>query len=1214
MTHRLLLLLLLLLPGLALAQDASKDKDAEKEALLPSPSYRIISFEDIPGSPDCDPLAARFGACIEEVRFLSDKGLWEPRRALTEEEADDDELQLSIDRRRNVLSTVSRLHAYFWEDLAYRWNRSGDGVESTLKAAGFEALPPPARAWQPGYPEWRRVQSLPPAKTWLGAGAWAARETGQAPKGKPQLFRRVRTVAPKGIRNPRSATLMKGRFALRLGFNGRQHPYDVMDASAASSGPFFEQMVPFIGAMESEDERIRPLLHLSSPPQLTLLAQTDARGYVSTEKSAFAPVLLEAKQYIAFRQKAAREFELFRRSIGLHIVRFGLEEHTINQMRVLGALTAMERPPGWKGRERTQMGRDLVAAARGETDRLDDVEALINRKSRILDTGVRIQFGQLDQDIIDRWLERPPAAAAPAGGSRDMLWEIIERPPDALLTKLNEVVIGLYGELLDVDPEDLERNAKTYQLHSVTEPALVQWASTWLKAGIDPQPIVREIRHIALEKFVGWLTDDPALDPTRPGLSAKQRREVEAARDARLKLRDELETWLLLDAVSESLGAQFDPAEGKRVTPGQVAEASRSIWSQVLLSHGYLTEPISQGLNAVDPLSVCTTLDKTEALDQPSFGAINVDLLVAASDGQTRVGRVLWEARDQIPFLLLDDPMQEPEMVRLVGLPGDKALYRLRYRVWSGWHVLWTPEPLTQVERDEENRRNLLVPNPDVLRLGARTAAFCTDMVLADHDLVPTLVRAAMLDGEFRPTRPVMPGDAKDYTEEKAREYKDAQTVLEEAQAAGTEASAKTQEVLDNVAAVKEGGVEGAAALAEGALSGADASDASGIEYTEVTARVQYLRDIVHPPLRRLAGDDAGLLIAAFDVEHVPRKPLDDRPARTPYRRIQQDLPGGDAVRTAGWGWWVPETDAEPFGLLSPGYRSGNSVGSASAFPRWRRGSIADGWLTVGAAFSPFRQADYCRETLSTDQDVVENSATRNQCVGKAFLSDTGFTPPTWQSLRSEALGIDISGLLAIWGLGEPRVAFEVGGEVRLDVGHRGRSWFYSDLETAETGVTFQRPWTFRPAVGFLVGLRAMPLPALSDSGRTGWPWGSVRPDGRAPLSRGQLGIRGGLLFGPGFNGTEATAVAEFWGGGSIRRRFGPRRSFSPYQPASILGPFIRGQFGFQMAAADPGSTRNLRLVGSVAVLAGIRLQLRMTAPGKPETPEAPAAPAVEAP
>ena len=31
---------------------------------------------------------------------------------------------------------------------------------------------------------------------------------------------------------------------------------------------------------------------------------------------------------------------------------------------------------------------------------------------------------------------------------------------------------------------------------------------------------------------------------------------------------------------------------------------------------------------------------------------------------------------------------------RLVSLPGDRAVYRIRWQVWSGWHLLWSVEPL----------------------------------------------------------------------------------------------------------------------------------------------------------------------------------------------------------------------------------------------------------------------------------------------------------------------------------------------------------------------------------------------------------------------------------------------------------------------------------------------------------------------------------------
>ncbi len=519
-------------------------------------------------------------------------------------------------------------------------------------------------------------------------------------------------------------------------------------------------------------------------------------------------------------------------------------------------------------------------------------------------------------------------------------------------------------------------------------------------------------------------------------------------------------------------------------------------------------------------------------------------------------------------------------------------------------------EHMTQLhtlESGGETKQSLA--KADGIRLAARTAALCSDMVLAPDDLVPTLVRAALLDGEFRPTRPVRPSEAKGLDPWKVKEYQDAQGAMDDATAKANEASAAATEAGAQAKAVAEGGPQAAADLAQGALDGASEGEASGIVYTEVSQRVQYLRGVVHDPLRKRAGAD-GLLISVYDHDVDRSAGLDDTPPRTPYRRLQRPVGDGQAVVSSGWSWWLKGPPDVAPALLEPGYQPGNAVGSAAPMPRWRREKVADGWLTFGGSFLPFRQVDYCGVLGTGDADVVQDPASSWSCgAGSVSIPQPDGTTrtisvPTSKALRSEGFGAEVQALLAIWGLDEPRVAFEVGAEARMDFGHGGRSWFYAE------DPAFQRTTTFRPAVGFLVGFRHQPLPVgLARGGQQVWPWGSKRPDGRASLQRMQWGIRGGLLIGPGFNGPEGTGVFDLWTGGSVRRARGPRASFSPYQPAAILGPFVRTQLGFRMDPDIDTPTQYLRLVGSATLLVGVRIQLRLTAPGKPDTPDAPAAP-----
>ena len=72
-------------------------------------------------------------------------------------------------------------------------------------------------------------------------------------------------------------------------------------------------------------------------------------------------------------------------------------------------------------------------------------------------------------------------------------------------------------------------------------------------------------------------------------------------------------------------------------------------------------------------------------------------------------------------------------------------------------------------------------------RLVARAAAVCSDMALAPPDLVPTVVRATLLDDTHRPYRPSVPasGGTRRQTTGKTAEVDGATTVLEAGEEAG---------------------------------------------------------------------------------------------------------------------------------------------------------------------------------------------------------------------------------------------------------------------------------------------------------------------------------------------------------------------------------------------------------------------------------------------
>ncbi|MEL6348585.1 MAG: hypothetical protein AAFV53_36110, partial [Myxococcota bacterium] len=86
------------------------------------------------------------------------------------------------------------------------------------------------------------------------------------------------------------------------------------------------------------------------------------------------------------------------------------------------------------------------------------------------------------------------------------------------------------------------------------------------------------------------------------------------------------------------------------------------------------------------------------------------------------------------------------------------------------------------------------------------------------------------------------------------------------------------------------------------------------------------------------------------------------------------------------------------------------------------------------------------------------------------------------------------------------------------------------------------------------------------------------------------------FLVGPGYNGMEGTLLGEVWVGPSIRRRFSPWSSFTPYHPILLGNFFVRGQYGFTLIG-DSDETRFLDLVDSYTLITGIRVNFRLKEP-----------------
>lgn len=1020
------------------------DRSARKADLRALP-WRVVGFVD-PADTSCDPLEARYGGCIELVEFPDLSRVWNPSMRAPREVS-------------SALRSITSAGALAWETLAYRWFMDDQAPAKTARADGIEALPSPADTWDAGTPARRRTVSMPDRAAWLDGEAWTG------PKG---LFHPAIWSVPTGEPTPPTAIMLYGRFASRLGYQGRAHPYEIMDADPTSSAPFFEQMFPYESASENFGPEAVPLSAYAWPDQLNGLS--GGAGWADRVVAAGMP-LLEDDTLPAYVARVHRAFEEeYDRLLGVSVASYALEDFTINQMRVLAALNLMRAPPGLLARQ-SGRSRDIVAAALGQADSTSEASERIDRTVFSFQGGFELKYEQIPADVVDTWLrrllrERPPEPAL-----------IQEEWGPALLSQLRDVLKPSVSAPEAMDPDTLDA-----------------WLVASLRTGLEVGPFKLEAARLTLRTLVWSLPDD---------------------------VREEKETWILLDHVHDTISAGLVQTRGELMTPEEVVAQTVEAWSGTISAHGRRTRPIPQGLGAVDPTAICTTLDGRSALSEPSIGVLNLDLVVAANAGKTSAEEVLWEKRDALPWVLVDDPQTSvPTLTALAQLSDGRTLYRVRWKIWSGWHLMWAPESLPTGQR----------------RMAVRTAAICEDMALTEPAMVPTLVRAGMLLDSARPTTPVSPA--------KAREITRAERALKDDAAPPPDHSAE----------------------------------------------ISYIQALARRPLQALAGETRGLMVMAVELSNTGERARVKRfNAPTPYIQLQRGV-GRGLMRATAWGLYFPASAAAPSGII-PDLRPDESVATNHPRPTWHPVVKTDWDASGGLNYMPLRWTQFsCQDLDGTLGSVAPCSE-----------SDSG------GSLLSEGLGVDLSTGTTFWFQDSPRLSAELGATVRLDMVHSGNSAIYNLFAPSDTpdwlpdGPTYD--WTFRYAAGPVVGLRYQPLPGGLWRRGDGWPWGAERPDGKTRLGRWETGLRAGILFGPGYNGLEATALGEIWAARSVHVNSGPYASFTPYHPRILVGPFVRGQVGF--LPFGEGEARTLVLDSSVSGLVGVRAQLRLQtkAGALPEAP-----------
>ncbi len=1078
-----------------------------------TPTVRVVGFQDLDPENDCPAAEARYGLCIERVEFMDTDSAWESkqsfeighREARKSAEENPEQKAGLPDRVDTAYATrthwrnTGELYAQIWEDIAYRWPK--DELGQAFEREGFTALPSTNEQWDASVRTRGGQYALPDREIWMAPDFWM--DAMEQEEGASSLYPDLRYFAEdsgNSLDDAPQLVLLQGRFADRLGYQGQLRAYDIFQGDPKSSGPFFEQMYPYESPGTFASAGIEGML--TSPLLSDNNGNTSRTELVDLKERQPAIEILGTPAFMEVEAYASAEFVAFSRLLQVQIAQFAMEEFTVNQMRAMTALSAMIYPPGADDIG-SRSSRRLNAGSQGETDTAEEIAA------------------------------RTKNAFYSVEGGFDLTYEAI---PTRLVEKYISDLTTLYGVRI-TDELMLEINDRVYE-------SLVEL----MRPGVQPLPSVDlwEIETWAEQNFDGSKHDVVKNRTKRIVLAVLMR---ELAPDER----DQRETWLLLDHATQSMAGTFDDSEGVFSAPGDVVETTAGAWAGTLATHRYSAQPIPQGLGAIDPTAVCSQANGTEALKQESFGAVNLDVLVEAPDSadrKTGIGRdkVLWESRSQVPFSMLDNPfITEPKVERLVGLPGDQALYRIRWHIWTGWHILWAIEEMPAVD-----------DMPSGVRLSFRTAAICEDTVLAPRDIVPTVVRAALLDGEFADT---------DHVRRRDLELEDRLTAYPPIVA----------QLAKRIVPKKF-------------------SDEPPETISEET--YSYLAELTRQRMRDLASEQErqGMVLVVVDNSAPHRwQPLMDRRPRTAYARTQSRARGVGSIRTAAWAWYVKGTAPENrLGRqVSPAYAATESVEAGAKAPRWRRPRTTDINVVGGLGYFPYRQVSYTCSPNVLDLDVVA------PCIpGKPL-----------PNLYSDGLGVDFAVYATIWFQKDLRLAIETGPEIRLDTvtpgGAVGCGRFIDDCDANNPNFA----WALRPQIGMVVGLRHAPDPRpLRRSLALGYPWGAERADGSSDVGRAQYGLRGGFLVGPGYNGMEYTLSAEAWMGWGVRRKSSTEASFTAYHPNFVLGPYVRYQRGAMLSGVtDAGggdSDRYYDLDKSHTVLIGLRGQYRLKGDSKePDVP-----------
>lgn len=584
---------------------------------------------------------------------------------------DDVTAQLASELGRAQTRLASRLGVAELDQLAAQWSDPTSPVGTALrKSAKVTALPTAGDIWATGAaPSGEKLTISKVNPKWTGS------------PGSDALFLDVRTLLPAGQTAPETV-LIRGRFAARMAAQGSPIDADVLGSDSASGRAFYEQLSPVSAA--------------ALPPTFPLVALT---AYSTGAKRLTCPPPGTAIPAECFVREAHDQAETFFKTAETDAIRFGAPATLPVHIRVLAAANAMAVPPGmWPALPPLRV-TGLVAASQGQLDPPD----LVASSPLTVPGASSLDYSALPEQVV--W---------------DALEEVDADPQRASVARAR----------LAADPARIFPS-----LGSTPVPPPVPWTrEAW---GDWADHYARPGQAEALQAQMGWR----ALEAIE--CAAAVGKDVCTADDLGARM-----AWnraLLRRHLRFALASTLDPGTPEKpaaTAPKDHVKAALGVWKEVLEANGIAADLAPQaGPLGVDPTAVCSLGDGPDAQKELVERAIDVDVaFVLAGDSADTAAGVplspelglsrLWDARTQLPFVALDDPsVTTPQVVMDGVLPSGARLYHARWRVWTGWHLLWGA-------------------GSDGTEINLRFAALCDDMGLAPPGLLPSLVDAALEGGD----------------------------------------------------------------------------------------------------------------------------------------------------------------------------------------------------------------------------------------------------------------------------------------------------------------------------------------------------------------------------------------------------------------------------------------------------------------------------------